>query len=326
MNNQPLVSIVIPVYNGSNYLAEAIDSALAQTYQNIEILVVDDGSTDGGKTEEIARSYGEKIRYIKKENGGSSSALNEGIRNMRGDWFSWLSHDDLYYPDKVSCQIEALCALNLPDGEQYRHIFFSACDFIDAKGDYIKKAKSQDGERLLREIEAHPAGAYFIAQPTVYNFYGCGWLIHRKAFEEVGAFDEKLRLINDMDMLYRLYSGGFTVHYEPKALIMGRLHSGQISRSIGFSYHNAEQDMFWQRSLDYLEKNCRDNYEVFYRFGVNALDKTRRTEGERALALAGEIAPEKKRRLNVLVPLLNGKAQLRSLAKKVYMKLFMKKK
>ena len=85
---QPKISIVIPAYNASNYLAEAIDSALAQTYPNVEIIVVNDGSKDDGATERIALSYGDKIRYFSKENGGSSSALNTGIANMTGEWFS----------------------------------------------------------------------------------------------------------------------------------------------------------------------------------------------------------------------------------------------
>ena len=85
----PKVSIVIPVYNGSDYLGEAIDSALTQTYPNIEILIVNDGSNDGGATERIARSYGDKVRYVSKDNGGVASALNLAIREMKGDYFSW---------------------------------------------------------------------------------------------------------------------------------------------------------------------------------------------------------------------------------------------
>ena len=73
----PKVSIIIPVYNGENYLREAIDSALAQTYKNFEVIVVNDGSSD--KTDEICKSYGSRIRYFKKENGGVSTALNLGI-------------------------------------------------------------------------------------------------------------------------------------------------------------------------------------------------------------------------------------------------------
>ena len=80
----PLVSIVIPVYNGSNYLAEAIDSALAQTYPNIEILVINDGSKDDGATKNLALSYGDKIRYFEKENGEVATALNFGIEKLNG--------------------------------------------------------------------------------------------------------------------------------------------------------------------------------------------------------------------------------------------------
>ena len=97
----PLVSIVIPAYNASNYLADSINSALAQTYKNIEIIVVNDGSKDNGATRTVAESFGDKIHYFEKENGGSSSALNYGIKQMKGEWFSWLSHDDLYYPKKI---------------------------------------------------------------------------------------------------------------------------------------------------------------------------------------------------------------------------------
>ena len=94
----PLVSIVIPVYNGASYLREAIDSALAQTYSDVEVIVVNDGSTDGGKTRDIASSFGDRIRYIEKVNGGVATALNLGIREMCGKFFSWLSHDDVYLP------------------------------------------------------------------------------------------------------------------------------------------------------------------------------------------------------------------------------------
>src|SRR3954452_8398409 len=101
----PRVSIVIPVYNGANYMREAIDSALAQTSDDIEVIVVNDGSRHGGATAEIARSYGDRIRYIEKENGGGSSALNRGIAEMRGRWFSWLNHEDRYLPEKISTEL-----------------------------------------------------------------------------------------------------------------------------------------------------------------------------------------------------------------------------
>ena len=99
------VSIIIPVFNGANYLREAIDSALKQTYENIEVLVINDGSDDNGKTEAIARSYGDKLRYFHKENGGVASALNLGIKEMAGEYFSWLSHDSQLEQDEVSMML-----------------------------------------------------------------------------------------------------------------------------------------------------------------------------------------------------------------------------
>src|SRR6185436_20245230 len=111
MSFLPKVSIVIPVYNGSNYLRTAVESALAQTYSNIEIIVVNDGSTDDGDTEAIALSYGGRIKYYCKPNGHVASALNFGIRHMSGEYFSWLSHDDLYKSDKIALQMRALSEL-----------------------------------------------------------------------------------------------------------------------------------------------------------------------------------------------------------------------
>jgi glycosyltransferase involved in cell wall biosynthesis len=107
-NFTPKVSIVIPVYNGANFLGEAIESAIAQTYANLEIIVVNDGSTDDGETESIAKAYGEKIVYYSKKNGGVASALNYGIEKMTGQFFSWLSHDDLYVRTKVEDQVRYL--------------------------------------------------------------------------------------------------------------------------------------------------------------------------------------------------------------------------
>src|SRR6185312_14318520 len=106
-----LVSIIIPVYNGAQYLSEAIDSALAQSYQNIEVLVVNDGSTDAGATEAVAKSFGHSIRYFYKPNGHVASALNFGVGQMRGQYFSWLSHDDRYVPSKIEVQMHAISEL-----------------------------------------------------------------------------------------------------------------------------------------------------------------------------------------------------------------------
>ena len=296
----PKVSIVIPAYNASNYLGEAIDSALAQTYENIEIIVINDGSKDDGATANVARSYGNKIKYFEKENGGSSSAINVGIENMTGEWFSWLSHDDLYYPDKIEKQIQYMNSLELSEATRNKHIFFSASNLIDADGRIIHKTSKEKIEKEAIIIGSLSGNEYLVAEPTRYTFHGCSCLIHREAFHDVGKFDEKLRLLNDIDMWTRLYINNYVLHYIPEVLVLGRVHGRQISRSIGFSYHNPEQDWFWNRSLEWLIENYPNNYELYELFGRNAYLKTRNIEGDRAFSVAKKLKPRKRFLLSLL--------------------------
>ncbi len=209
---QPLVSIIIPVYNGSNYLKEAIESALDQTYKNIEIIVVNDGSTDEGKTEEIAFSYGDRITYLVKSNGGSSSALNYGIKHMKGEWFSWLSHDDLYYKNKVECEIEAVRSIT-EDYSDEKYIFFSAYDLINEAGKFIRRANIEQEKRKSEQInQCNQIGRIVAVQMSEYSFHGCSCLIHKKAVQAVGFFDESLKYVNDSDMWFRLSTAGYQIH------------------------------------------------------------------------------------------------------------------
>ena len=317
----PKISIVIPAYNASNYLNQAIDSALAQTYPNVEIIVVNDGSKDEGATRKVALSYGNKIRYFEKENGGSSSALNFGISHMTGEWFSWLSHDDLYVPTKLERQIEFIRSLNVDDRELYQHIFFSASELIDAKGNVIRSFHQTKEIKFASRVNAFPHNGYLIAEPTNYLFHGCSCLIHKDALKAVGGFDESLRLINDADLWFRLYSSNYKVHYIPEPLVKGRVHSAQVSKSIGYSYHNMEQDMYWNRSLYWLISNYPRERELFYLFGKNAYLKTRSSEGDRAFRHLASVAMDQKFWLFILGFLFKICATLYDCAKKTYFKL-----
>lgn len=214
---EPLVSIIIPVYNGENYMREAIDSALAQTYGCVEILVINDGSTDEGRTEQIARSYGNKIRYITKKNGGSSSALNVGIKNMTGDYFSWLSHDDLYTPDKIEKQIAAMSLLNPQDT-----VVVCKGGLIDKNGDAMLSKPScvqglTDSATALKRL-SHGKG-----------INGCGILISRSLIERTGFFDEKMAYLNDLDYWWRLIMEDVNIYYMSDKLVKTRIHSNQVS-------------------------------------------------------------------------------------------------
>jgi glycosyltransferase involved in cell wall biosynthesis len=212
------VSVVIPVYNGANYLAQAVDSALAQDHPGLEVLVVNDGSTDGGATAAVARGYGSRIRYLEKPNGGVASALNRGIEAMRGDWLSWLSHDDVYLPGKVSVQVARLAGAP-PDA-----VLFSDYAFIDADGNRL-------GEKRFRGRVAAMRAELVRGDPV----NGCTTLVSRRVLEEAGGFDVRLRTIQDYDLWFRLARRHPFVHV-PEVLLLSRLHPAQGVRTISTHY------------------------------------------------------------------------------------------
>ena len=235
MNKLPLVSIIIPVYNGSQYMCEAIYSALVQTYPNIEILVINDGSTDDGSTREIALSYGDRIRYFEKENGGVSTALNLGIANMRGEYFSWLSHDDVYTPDKIEKNVAAL-------KENPMCIVYSDYESVDEKGAHLGTVSAK---RL------HRAGNYeFGLFPLISGLvHGCSLLIHRSHFERCGGFDEHLRSTQDYDLWFKLFRGQ-QLKYIAEPLVKGRVHQRQTGRTMGNTL--PENEVLWRKMLSSL--------------------------------------------------------------------------
>ena len=210
MEFNPKVSIVIPVYNGSNYLRDAIDSALAQTYGNIEVIVINDGSNDEGKTENIALSYGNKIRYLYKENGGISTAFNLAIREMTGEYFSWLSHDDVYYPNKIEEQINYLKT------NKKEVILYSDYDLINPKSEFIRTAR-------INHIKPQE---FRYALLTSYPIHGCTALIPKNCFDSIGLFNEQLKTTQDLEMWFRMAKKYEFIHIAAP-LIKVRLHHNQ---------------------------------------------------------------------------------------------------
>lgn len=248
---QPFISIIIPVYNGSNFLAEAIDSALAQTYRNIEIIVVNDGSDDELATEKIALSYGNRIRYYKKENGGVSSALNFGIRNMRGEWFSWLSHDDLYLPEKIESQIEILNKKNLTHNDK---------TIIYANGYLINK----DGKAILsRQIafkEFYDGLSMFdYTLKKGYTLNGLALLIPKRAFEDCGFFDESLYYIQDRKMWQLLMLNNYNFICLDKKIIKSRVHPNQQTITIRDRFY-IDNNNYSNELIDLLFKDLNKYY------------------------------------------------------------------
>lgn len=216
----PLVSIIIPVYNGANYMREAIDSALAQTYENIEIIVVNDGSTDDGETERIALSYGDRITYYKKENGGCASALNYGISKMNGQWFSWLSHDDVYFPEKVSSAVACIKKYAL-DSENT--IVCCGSMSIDAQG---KEVISRKGTEEARSFSANEKFSAFMRGGAL---NGCALLIPKSVLDHVGPFSSDYIYILDWIYWIELALHGCSFFEYPDVLVKNRKHRQQVS-------------------------------------------------------------------------------------------------
>lgn len=222
--SEPKVSIVIPVYNGGDFLNEAIDSALNQTYKNIEVIVVNDGSNDNGKTRDVALSYGDKIRYFEKENGGVASALNAAIREMEGEYFSWLSHDDLYYPQKVERQV------NLIEKYGCEVIFYSDVEKIDeySKSLYVRKIPKTLPENFL----------YLLISSGLVN--GCSLLVPKLCFEQIGLFNEELRATQDYDLWFRM-AKKFRFIQIQEVLVKHRVHANQSTFVIPERYREINQ-------------------------------------------------------------------------------------
>lgn len=234
----PLVSIIIPVFNGANYLEGAIRSAIAQTYQNIEIIVINDGSTDNGATEKIAKQFSDRIRYLHQANGGCGAALNYGIAHMKGEYFSWLSHDDLYTPDKVAEQIAILEKL-----VNKNSIIFSAFEVIDendAHKAFVYPDQVLPADKLKLPLMPLLRGL----------IHGCSLLIPKKLFDEVGIFDISKRTTQDYALWFD-FLRVTSLEYVAKPLIKGRIHSAQDTQKIN-DVHLRETNELWSGFLDKL--------------------------------------------------------------------------
>ncbi len=237
----PKVSIVIPVYNGSNFLESAIESALNQTYKNIEIIVVNDGSDDNGKTKNIAEKYLGKIKYFEKTNGGVSSALNLGISHMTGDYFAWLSHDDEFLPNKIEVQIKKIQDNNLNDD----FVLFSSFEIFNAYTGVIAKAPEMKMPQINSAVDKYK----WLLAIFESRLHGCTCLIPRSVFEKLGRFDESLKTTQDYDFFCRLLSSGVHFWMDDDCLIRTRHHEKQGTITL-MGLHATELKEFFTQTIN----------------------------------------------------------------------------
>lgn len=243
--DEPLVSIVIPVYNGARYLAEAVDSALGQTYRDKEVVVVNDGSRDDGATEAVAKAYGDRIRYLSKENGGVATALNMGIERAEGDYISWLSHDDAYPPDKVERQVTFLNEL----GDRAANtIPYGGVVYMDERSVVFDEYRLPEvpPKKLYQALLCEAVFASPVRRMR-FGINGCTTLIPKEAFAKAGLFDPALRTTQDYDMWFRLNREYDFVQMQGP-LLRSRLHPEQGCRTMS-DVHAAEVNALYDRAL-----------------------------------------------------------------------------
>jgi glycosyltransferase involved in cell wall biosynthesis len=199
-----LVSVIIPVYQGEKYLAAALASILAQNYRPIEIVVVDDGSTDG--TASIAQSFHE-VRYIYQENQGHSVAKSTGLRYCTGDLITFLDADDLWAKDSLDIQIECLAT-----HPEMGCVMGKMRNFLE---EHMVRPKWVSEEMLTEDIGSCALGAS---------------LTHRWVFDQLGHFDPRYWHGNDLDWLIRIRDAGIPVYFIPDVLLHRRIHNANLSQ------------------------------------------------------------------------------------------------
>ncbi|HJX31876.1 MAG TPA: glycosyltransferase [Thermodesulfobacteriota bacterium] len=204
----PLLSVIIPVYNGERYLAESIQSVLAQDYRPIEIIVVDDGSTDG--TAEIARFY-KNIRYLFQKNKGLSGARNTGIAAAQGEFLAFLDADDMWMPEKLSRQVSYLA--QHPDvGFVYAHRRMIIEEGVKTPSWYIE----HDSPGLI---------------PST--------LVARKnIFETVGYYNPDYKFAENAEWLARARDAGIPMAVLPETLLIYRVHDRNLTHHLDEMRHD----------------------------------------------------------------------------------------
>lgn len=217
MKDLPLVSIVTPAYNQAEYLAETIESVLAQDYPNLEYIVLDDGSTDD--TPAILKQFDGRIRHERHTNMGQSRTLNRGWEMARGSLIGYLSSDDCLAPQAVSRLVQAM--IERPD------VVVAYCDFelIDAKGRVFREVRTEDYDQKRLCVD-------LVCQP------GPGALFRRELFDRTGGWMEHLRQVPDFEFWLRASLMGQFLRV-PEFLAHYRVHEGSAS----FSVSTAERSM-----------------------------------------------------------------------------------
>jgi glycosyltransferase involved in cell wall biosynthesis len=215
----PIVSVIIPAYNYAQYLKKAIDSVLAQTYREYEIIVVNDGSTDNST--EILNEYKGLVYVISQANAGLSAARNSGLNIARGEYIAFLDADDYWYPNALSEMVAYL------QKNKRKSLVAGSWCVVDESGAIIKRPQNYNSQ-IRAEI-----GFDFYRALTFSDLFPIhALLIKRQCFETAGFFDTELKAMEDWDMWLRIAKCGYKAGLIDTPVACYRIHSGSMSLNI----------------------------------------------------------------------------------------------
>lgn len=269
-HSKDLVTVVIPTYNCAYSLSRAIESVLNQTYQNTELIIVDDCSTDN--TEEIVKKLSDsRIQYIRHpENRGVSAARNTGIKNSKGDFIALLDHDDEYLPKKI---------------EKSLKVFKNAPENVGMVWSNLWNVNKEKKEKkiVFLKYRLEDAKKWVFPVPST-------WIIRKKVFEKIGFFDEELGPAEDTDFAIRLCKN-FSFYFIDEPLVIHHIIKASLGHNIEKSFR--AKSLLLEKYIVDLKKNRRLFARCFYSLGRYLLRISQTKEARKYFLKAFIIYPVK---------------------------------
>ncbi|MDP8315492.1 MAG: glycosyltransferase [Candidatus Celaenobacter antarcticus] len=268
MNNENIkVSVIIPAYNSAKFIREAVESVSNQTHKNLEIIIIDDGSTDD--TKQIVQNYNDRIKYFYQKNEGAAAARNLGITKSTGDYIAFLDADDIWEKYKIEKQLSIITRY-----PEYKFVYCDV-DFVNSNKktiqNYPRKVEILKGDILLPFINK-----YFLLLPTI--------ILDSKCISKIGYFNKNLKVGEDFDFILRL-TKNYKGYGIGEKLYMRRIHKNSLSRqdykldsqndiSILKNFIK-ENPVFYKKNEKILKKRLS---ELHFKFGYRLLSNSKNLE------------------------------------------------
>ncbi len=279
LSDEPKISVIIPAYNISEFIAETLDSVFQQTYKNFEVIIVNDGSKDTEKLEKVLENYFDKIIYARQKNSGASEARNAAICLSRGELIAFLDGDDIWFPNCLEKQVEFIEENKLDmvycDAELFGDNFF-------------------DGKTYMETTPSNGEVSPISLLNATCNVITSGTMVTRKILSEVNLFDTRSIRAQDFDLWFRIAKNGAKIGYQRDVLIKYRVSSKSLSGSniqraernitilnlINNKYDfTPEEQKVWEHQLEFseaeveLEKGKFELIEGNYSEAVKHIEK-----------------------------------------------------